>query len=251
MVQIPQLIPAVDPEPAAQGAWPGGLDRAAPERRQSRDRETFQRRLRQTYLESTRALVAAVEAKDPYTERHSLAVSHYSEVIATQLGLPSDQIETLKTAAILHDIGKIGVPDAILQKPGPLTPEEFAIVKKHPQLAAQILGHASFLAVEVRLILHHHERYDGTGYPDGLVGDQIPYGARILATADALETMFSPRSYKPGYDIDRVRAELTNRAGTQFDPQIARVVVDWLGRSPVVLVAGSKITLPIGRPASA
>jgi putative nucleotidyltransferase with HDIG domain len=244
MVQIPQQNSALVPEPGARRMVPGAPVRTAPERRHSRDRETFQRRLRQTYLESTRALVAAVEAKDPYTERHSLAVSHYSEVIATELGLPSDQIETLKIAAILHDIGKIGVPDAILQTPGPLTPGEFAVVKKHPRLAAQILGHASFLTMEVRLILHHHERYDGSGYPDGLQADQIPYGARILATADALETMFSPRSYKPGYDIDRVRDELITRAGTQFDPQIARVVVDWLGRSPVVLVAGSKSVRP-------
>lgn len=242
----------MDPRPAARTPLAGGLDRAERDRRRrhSRDREVFQQRLRQTYLESTRALVAAVEAKDPYTERHSLAVSHYCEVIATLLGLPPEQIETLKTAAILHDIGKIGVPDVILQKPGPLTPQEFAVVKKHPRLAAQILGHASFLAVEVRLILHHHERYDGTGYPDGLRGDQIPYGARILATADALETMYSPRSYKPGYDIDRIRAELIARAGTQFDPQMARVVVDWLDRSPVLLVAGSTSMVSTGCPAS-
>jgi putative nucleotidyltransferase with HDIG domain len=251
MVPISQQIPAVDSALGAGRTLTGPRNRVAPERRRSRDRETFQRRLRQTYLESTRALVAAVEAKDPYTERHSLAVSHYAEVIGARLDLPLDQIETLKTAAILHDIGKIGVPDAILQKPGPLTPGEFAIVQKHPQLAAQILGHVSFLAVEVRLILHHHERYDGTGYPDGLRGDQIPYGARILATADALETMFSPRSYKPGYDIDRVRTELTSRAGSQFDPQIAREVVNWLRDLPVVLVAGSRSAPPIGQAASA
>ncbi|MGB2986086.1 MAG: diguanylate cyclase, partial [Phycisphaerae bacterium] len=188
--------------------------------------------LRSTYVESTRALVAAVEAKDPFTQAHSLTVSTYAETIGKRMQLPVRMIETLRAAALLHDVGKIGVPDAILTKPGPLTTEEFDVIKRHPETALEILGHVSFLTDERPLILHHHERYDGTGYPTGLAGDRIPIGARILATADAVDTMFSPRSYKEPYAIDRVRAELTTGAGGQFDPTVTEVTLQWLDEAP-------------------
>ncbi len=181
-----------------------------------------------TDAESTRALVAAVDARDSYTRAHSVNVAAYAERIGRRMGWCGGQLASLRQAALLHDVGKIGVPDAILTKPGPLTDEEFTTIKRHPQIAVEILGHLTFLAAELPLILHHHERYDGRGYPAGLKGEQIPLGARILAVADALDTMFSPRTYKPAYSIDRVRAELIDGAGRQFDPAIIAITLPWL-----------------------
>ena len=204
--------------------------------------ERIRQQLRCTYVESTRALVAAVEAKDPYTREHSLAVATYAEAIGKRMKLHAPMLETLRAAALLHDVGKIGVPDAILTKPGPLTPEEFAIIRRHPETSLEILGHVSFLADERPLILHHHERYDGLGYPGGLAGDQIPIGARILAVADALDTMFSARSYKEAYDLDRVRRELASQAGRQFDPAVVDVTLRWLDETGDVIRGPRKRT---------
>jgi diguanylate cyclase (GGDEF)-like protein len=197
--------------------------------------ERIRQQLRCTYVESTRALVAAVEAKDPYTREHSLTVSIYAEAIGKRMKLNAPMLETLRAAALLHDMGKIGVPDAILTKPGRLTPEEFDVVKRHPQTALEILGHVSFLNDERPLILHHHEHYDGQGYPAGLCGDRIPIGARILAVADALEAMSSPRSYKAAFGLDQVRRELTAGAGHQFDPAVAQETLNWLDEVPDVI----------------
>lgn len=205
----------------------------------SRWAEHLRQHVRSTYVESTRALVAAVEAKDPYTRAHSLTVAAYAEAIGKRMQLPSRLIETLRAAALLHDVGKIGVPDAILTKPGPLTEEEFAVIRRHPETALEILGHVSFLTDERPLILHHHERYDGTGYPGGLEGDNIPIGARILAVADALDTMFSPRTYKKPYAVDRVRRELEVGAGHQFDPAVTDATLRWLADSPNDFPAGT------------
>lgn len=197
--------------------------------------ERIRQQLRCTCVESTRALVAAVEAKDPYTREHSLTVSTFAEAIGKRMKLHARMLETLRAAALLHDVGKIGVPDAILTKPGPLTEEEFDVIRRHPVTALEILGHVSFLADERPLILHHHERYDGHGYPAGLFGDQIPIGARVLAVADSLDAMFSPRSYKKAYGLDRVRSELASGAGRQFDPHVAEVALKWLDEAPDVI----------------
>jgi HD-GYP domain-containing protein (c-di-GMP phosphodiesterase class II)/DNA-binding response OmpR family regulator len=194
--------------------------------------ERVRQQLRSTYVESTRALVAAVEAKDPCTRAHSMTVATYAEAIGKRMGLPAGLIKTLRAAATLHDVGKIGVPDAILTKTGPLTDDEFAVVKRHPETGLEILGHVSFLTDERPLILHHHERYDGTGYPCGLAGDQIPVGARVLAVADALDAMLSRRSYKEAYDVARVRRELAVESGRQFDPAIAAQTLRWLQQAP-------------------
>ncbi len=184
--------------------------------------------IRQGYLESTQALVAAVEAREPLTREHSRVVSLYCEEIARRMDLPAKQVDILKTAALLHDVGKIGVPDAILQKPAPLTAEEFEVIKQHPQIAVDILSHASFLHNELPLILHHHERFDGRGYPAGLSGEQIPLGARILNVADSLDAMLSARTYKKAFDTEHVRAELKRCSGAQFDEEIADVALEWL-----------------------
>lgn len=186
------------------------------------------------HCESTEALIAAVDAKDPYTRCHSQSVADFSVAIGKRMRLTEETIRTLRSAALLHDIGKIGVPDAILSKPGPLTDEEYEIVKRHPQTAIDILKSVNGLSEERPLILHHHERFDGTGYPAGLKGDEIPLGARILSVADALDTMLSPRAYKEPFSIDRTREELANRSGGQFDPDVVtetlRLLEDGIGR---------------------
>ncbi len=194
--------------------------------------ERIRRQLQHAQQESTRALVAAVEAKDPFTTRHSDTVARYAVHIAKRLHLPPRQIKTLRRAAILHDVGKLGVPDAILQKPGPLTDEEFEAVKRHPRIGNEILGHISHLSDELPLILQHHERYDGTGYPKGLKTDDIFFGARILAVADALDAMLSRRSYKEPYTVQRAVDELRAGAGRQFDPLVVSTAVDWLEHTP-------------------
>ena len=194
--------------------------------------DCFRRRLNDSYVEFIRALVAAVEAKDPFTRAHSATVATHAEAMARRMKLKSSEIDTIRAAALLHDVGKIGVPDALLTKPGPLTDDEYAVVKRHPETALAILGHISFLASERPLILHHHERFDGDGYPDGLAGEQIPLGARVLAVADAIDAMFSPRSYKPAFDRQQVRSELMACAGKQFDPNVTEVALDWLDSNP-------------------
>lgn len=178
--------------------------------------------------ESTRALIAAVDARDAYTRTHSMSVAVHAEAIAARMGWSDARTAVLRNAALLHDVGKIGVPDAILTKPGRLTEEEFDAVRRHPEIALDIVGHLSFLGDELTFILHHHERFDGRGYPSGLAGQRIPLGARILAVADSLDTMLSPRTYKPAYPADHVRAELIAESGRQFDPAIVAVALTWL-----------------------
>lgn len=195
----------------------------------------LRQQLRTAYLESTQALVGAVEAKDPHTRQHSWRVSDATVELARRLGLSAAQVESARTAAVLHDIGKIGVPDAILRKPGPLTADEFALIQQHPQTALQILGQASFLSAELPIILHHHERYDGRGYPAGLAADQIPFAARILAVADSLDAMSSQRSYKARYSLDGICRELEACAGTQWDPTVVAAALDWLDSTPDAL----------------
>jgi putative nucleotidyltransferase with HDIG domain len=182
--------------------------------------------------QSTRALMAAVEAKDPHTRLHSTHVAHYAVAIGRRLGLERRRLGTIRAAALLHDVGKIGVPDAILTKPGPLDTAEYETVKKHPQTGVDILEHFTFLDEAREIILHHHERHDGHGYPHGLGGDEIPLGARLLAAADAIETMFSPRSYKRAYSLQRVQSEIARGAGLQFDPIVADAALDWLSEFP-------------------
>lgn len=184
--------------------------------------------LRRSYLESTRALVAAVEARDAFTHRHSARVSEFCRCIADRMRLSPAHTECVATAARLHDIGKIGVPDAILNKPAALNADEFAIVKRHPAIGVEILGHTTYLRRELPLILHHHERVDGSGYPHGLRGDEIPVGARILAVADALETMLTRRSYKPPMSLDQARCELSRCRCRQFDSRVVDATNTWL-----------------------
>jgi len=196
-------------------------------------------RLRLMYWQSARALAAAVEAKDRYARAHTATVSNYAIELGARMKLPRARLTTLRLASFLHDIGKIGVPDAILQKPGPLTAAEFDVIKRHPRWATDILQHATFFADELPIILHHHEWYDGSGYPAGLAGESIPLEARILAVADALDAMFSYRSYKAGYSVRHVRRELTQCSDRQFDPEVVSVAIEWLDTDPERFIQGN------------
>ena len=166
------------------------------------------------------ALAATVDAKDHYTYGHSKKVSEYAVATAGTLGLPQDRTATIRAAALLHDIGKIGVPDSILNKQGPLTEVEWEPVKEHPQLGVEILRHVIDLVNCLPAILHHHEHYDGTGYPFGLQGINIPLEARILAIADAYDAITSLRPYRERLSPQKALAELKRCAGTQFDPEL-------------------------------
>ncbi|NOS99433.1 MAG: HD domain-containing protein [Phycisphaerales bacterium] len=226
--------PTTNPE-AADSAGPPRMPQAFPTPRQleraspgevARWIHDSRRQVKRGYVESVLTLVEAVEAKEPGALGHARHVSRYSEMIARRLSFSSLRIEAVRTAALLHDVGKIGVPDAILRKPGPLNDAEYDLIKKHPHTAIRILVHNSFLSEELHWILHHHERFDGTGYPDGLAGEGIPLGARILAVADAIDAMRSDRNYRRGSDVAQIRDELRRGAGGQFDPAVVGVALD-------------------------
>jgi len=170
------------------------------------------------YKSTIRALAAAIDAKDHYTRGHSQRVTELALLGARALNMSQEELEILEYAGILHDIGKIGIPDDILSKPGRLTPEEFDIIRQHPRLGASIITGVSFLEEARKLVLYHHERYDGNGYPEGLIGNDIPLGARLLAVADAFDSMTSDRSYRAAMSNDVAINELYKQCGTQFCP---------------------------------
>lgn len=187
-------------------------------------------------LPAIAALVNAIEARDPYTRGHSGRVAHYAVLLAREVGLGEEETRTLWLAGLLHDIGKIGIRDAILFKPGPLDEEEYRRVKEHPLLAAQILAPIAGLRRVVPIVLHHHERYDGCGYPDGLAGGNIPLAARILAVVDGFEAMTSDRAYRSAFSQERALEILEECSGTQWDPTLVRAWVE--------LVRAGRLTLP-------
>jgi len=172
------------------------------------------------YLEFIETMARALDARDRYTAGHSDRVSEYSIAIARVLECPADEIEILRIGARLHDIGKIGVPDAVLQKPGRLTEEEFALIKQHPEIGKRILENVSRFRDYLPIIELHHEDFDGRGYPHGLRGEEVPLLARIVHVADAYDAMTSDRAYRTRMPENRVREILAECAGTQFDPEI-------------------------------
>ncbi|HLV80373.1 MAG TPA: HD domain-containing phosphohydrolase, partial [Chthonomonadaceae bacterium] len=180
-------------------------------------------------LATIQALAAAVDAKDPYTQGHSRRVAEYAAELARYVGLPKGEADLVYITGTLHDVGKIGVPDAVLQKPGRLTAEERAIIETHPVLGEIIVRKAPQLATTLPGVRHHHERWDGTGYPDRLAGKAIPYLARILALADTFDAMTSDRPYRAGMPRERALEEIARSAGTQFDPDLARAFVAMMG----------------------
>ena len=188
--------------------------------------------LRSTYMRTVKVLAHAIDARDHYTHSHSENVAKYAVIIAEELHLSVEQIETVREACELHDLGKIGIEDNILMKPGSLTPPEWEMIKKHPLIGAQILEPLTFLDTVIDLVKQHHEHYDGTGYPEGLKGEEILFGARIIHLADAYEAMRSPRSYrKIPFSKEETILEIKMHSGTQFDPKVVEAflkVVDIL-----------------------
>ena len=184
--------------------------------------------LENAYMQSIEVLRRTVEAKDPYTRGHSDRVSAYSVLIGEKLGLSEDDIKTLRIGGLFHDIGKIGIPDSILLKESKLTDNEYSEIKNHPTIGAHILQNATIFHDILPIVKHHHERYDGNGYPSRLKGEDIPYFARIAAVADTFDAMTSKRSYRDALPLDVVRAEIVNCSGTQFDPEIAKAFIDIL-----------------------
>ena len=176
--------------------------------------------MRRNYFETLNVLVRAIEASDPYTSGHSMRVSAYAEAIARQLGLPQSKIDLLKSAALLHDIGKIGIDKNILNKKGKLEKEEFETIKSHPEIGAAIIADLSYLSNISDIIRHHHERNDGKGYPDGLDHDKIPLETSILTIADAFDAMTTNRPYRPSLSLESALQEVIDNAGTQFNPDI-------------------------------
>ena len=174
-------------------------------------------------LSTIEVLVNALEAKDTYTSGHSNEVESLAVAMGQALGLSSEEIFKLGMAATLHDIGKIGIPDELLHKQGTFTNEEWCIVKQHPTIGATIIGGAPSLNDISQIVMHHHERWDGQGYPDLLVGANIPLGARIIAVADSFQAMTSDRPYRKGMPQEEALAEIQRCAGTQFDPEIVAV----------------------------
>ena len=187
-----------------------------------------QEQLKTAYLESIQTLRYTVEAKDKYTRGHSDRVSEYSVLIGKYMNLPEEDLEILRIGGLFHDIGKIGIPDAILLKDSKLTDEEYSEIKNHPSIGKHILSNAKIFENIIPIVLHHHEKFNGNGYPEKLSGQNIPLHARIAAIADTFDAMTSKRSYRNALSLDVVREELINCSGTQFDPEILKVFLDIL-----------------------
>jgi putative nucleotidyltransferase with HDIG domain len=183
--------------------------------------------LRIAYVQTIRALAEAVDAKDAYTRGHSERVGVYASKMAREIGLPREIIERVYISGLLHDVGKIGVPDAVITKPDRLTDEEYELIKQHPEIGARILQPVEFLSDVVTCVRHHHEWYDGSGsgYRDGLRGDQIPLPSRIILVADTVEAMTSDRPYRKGLPLEVVVRELHKFSGSQFDPRCSEVML--------------------------
>jgi len=186
-------------------------------------------RIQRLFVNILTVMVKILESKDPYTRFHSHSVTKWSRMIGRRKGLCDEDIDRLGVAALLHDFGKIGIPENILCKATRLTSEEFEIMKKHPTIARNLLSSIELLSDVLSAITHHHERWDGRGYPDGLKGEQTPLWGRIISLADSYDTMMSRRTYKEPYSQERIRQELDNGRGTQFDPELVdlfRAILD-------------------------
>jgi putative nucleotidyltransferase with HDIG domain len=187
-------------------------------------------KMRKVYLDTIRALAAAIDAKDPYTKGHSERVAATSVVLAQELNLSDQDIENIEYTALLHDIGKIGIEDSILGKKGSLTSQEFDKIKEHTIMGANIIEPVDFLKNSYWAIYHHHEKYNGQGYPDGIKSEDIPILARIIAVADAYDAMSSDRPYRKKLDKDKILKELKDQSGKQFDPKVVKVLISVLDR---------------------
>jgi putative nucleotidyltransferase with HDIG domain len=200
------------------------------------------RRLEESALEAVESLNATVDAKDPYTAGHSQRVQRIALALGEELALAPERLDALRFAGLFHDIGKLGVPDAILTKPGPLTGDEFELIKRHPDDGARIVARLRRLQESVPLIKHHHERWDGTGYPDGLAGDAIPLEAAIVGLADAWDAMTTDRPYSPAQSVEEATEEIVRCRGSQFAPAVVDAFLAVLARAPEIVAPD----LPLG-----
>ncbi len=182
------------------------------------------------------ALTAAIDAKDHYTFNHSQCVSKYAVKLAQKAGLNEEIVEVIRQAGLLHDIGKIGIPDAILSKEGKLTPEEFAVMRQHVERSIEMIRHLPSLDYVIPAVLGHHEKYDGSGYPRGIKAEYIPIGARCLSIADSFDAMVSKRSYKSKMPVETAVSEIENNAGTQFDPWLAKLFVEGIRSGEIEVI---------------
>jgi cyclic di-GMP phosphodiesterase len=202
------------------------------ERARTAELERALESVQKTYLDTMKSLARVVEAKDRTTRGHLDRTQAYGIALARKIDPALVATPTLGYGFFLHDIGKVGVPESILCKEGPLTAEEWEVMRAHPLVGADIVAPMGFLAETVSLIRHHHERFDGSGYPDGLKADAIPLTARIFAVADSFDAMTSDRPYRDSIGIERALAEIRSGAGTQFDPEVVRVFVDMIEDPP-------------------
>ncbi len=206
--------------------------------------------INQLFLDGLQALAAAIEARDRYTGGHLDRVSKYALATGTELGLGEKQMWSLWLGSLFHDVGKLAIPDAILNKPGPLTEEEYAEMKRHPELGVEIIQRISFLLPAALAILHHQERWDGNGYPNGLSGEKISIEGRILAVADAFDAMLTDRPYRRALTEEYALSELERCAGTQFDPGVIEAFLEakekgFPSRSPLSVGLGVGARVPV------
>ncbi|MFA5088747.1 MAG: HD-GYP domain-containing protein [Candidatus Omnitrophota bacterium] len=191
-----------------------------------------QAQLEDAEVDTIATLILTEEAKDPYVCGHSNRVAKLSVLLAREIEIPKGRARILERAGKLHDLGKIGIQDEILGKRGQLTPEEWEIIKQHPRRAVDILKPLKFLVLEKGIILHHHERYDGKGYPDGIKGEEIPLEARILSIADTFDAMNSARAYRQALSRESIMEELKKVSGSQLDPRAVEIFLSLLEKDP-------------------
>lgn len=189
---------------------------------------------KQSYVEAIKTLIIAFEERDISTREHSINVLRYSNMVAKEMKLPENEIQIICNAAILHDLGKIAISDTIILKNGRLTENEYEIIKRHPVIGVNILKGGNYVRRELDIILHHHERYDGNGYPNKLKGNSIPLGARIMAVADSYDAMRAVRPYRNSMPMEKILDELVNNSGTQFDPEIVHVFINCLQKNGLI-----------------
>jgi diguanylate cyclase (GGDEF)-like protein/putative nucleotidyltransferase with HDIG domain len=188
--------------------------------------------MHRSYLSTITSLARTIEAKDPYTGGHTERVAEIGLALARELGFSQTDLQAVNVGALIHDIGKIGVPDAVLLKQGPLTDDEFAEIREHPRISSYIVADLELPPIVKQMVRSHHERFDGHGYPDGLVGEEIPLAARILSVADALDAMTSDRPYRSALSVQVARAEIEAKAGSQFCPQVVQALSACIEREP-------------------
>ena len=218
----------------------GSFNRAASAIRDARDG------LQSGCFEFVGALAHALDARDRYTAGHSQRVSQFAVSITEAMGLPAEEREVIRIGALLHDIGKIGVPDYVLQKAGPLSDSEFALIKQHPKIGHRILEGVQGFSPYLPVVELHHENWDGSGYPYGLSGKDVPLSARIVHVADAWDAMTSDRPYRRGFSQERALAIIGANAGTQFDPEIAAIFIGIASSSDAASIL--RLSAAVGQP---